>query len=338
MSHERATGEPFTARARRDFVLLVDRCDLAWAAGFFDGEGWADAVGQTGRRTRQPQARVNQAAAGGIPQALLRLQASVGGLGRIGGPRREEGRVDIYHWYVSSRGDVERLRVLLEPWLGQVKLTQLAEALGLPVSRSTAPEQTDEWRAWAAGFYDGEGSLYLLRHRTHPGHRFAEMRITQGSASAVPEVLERFAAITRRGRLYGPYIQKRANLGVYRWNLSNRFEIEATVSEMWPWLGSVKRAQASAVFEVLRSQPALPRGRIDWGSHKTHCIRGHEYARTRMRPYVSRGVGVPRRANHQCLQCAREQARARREHKKRPTIDDDRRSLSEHLLGYYLLK
>src|SRR5207247_4911519 len=64
----------------------MDRFDLAWAAGFFDGEGWANAVAQEGRKTKQPQARINQADPNGVPEVLLRFQRAVGGLGRIGGP------------------------------------------------------------------------------------------------------------------------------------------------------------------------------------------------------------------------------------------------------------
>jgi hypothetical protein len=64
--------------------------------------------------------------------------------------------------------------------------------------------------------------------------------------------------------------------------------------------------------EVIDRQPAVARGRVEWGSHKTHCVHGHEYAIGRLRRYVSRGKGVPRRASKQCLACAHEQARARR--------------------------
>lgn len=314
----------------------MDRNELAWAAGFFDGEGWANAVGQAGRRTRQPHARVNQADAHGVPAALLRFQAALGGLGRIGGPRREEGRIDLYRWEVSSGKDVARLQALLATWLGHVKLGQLAHALAQPSLRSLDPERSDEWRAWAAGFFDGEGSLYVLDHRTHQGHHFPEMRITQGSISHLPEVLERFAVITGRGRVYGPYAQRGANLDIYRWNLTRRGEIEATLAELWPWLGPVKRTQATTVLDQIHSQVDLPRGRVEWGSHKTHCIHGHEYATNRRRTYVARGVGNQRRENKQCLRCAREQARVRREEKERPAVDDDRRSLSEHERSYLL--
>jgi hypothetical protein len=314
----------------------MDRCELAWAAGFFDGEGWANAVGQTGRTTRQPHARVNQADADGVPVALLRFRAAVGDLGRIGGPHREKNRVDLYRWEVSSRKDVTRLHELLAPWLGQVKLGQFGQAMAQPTLRSLDPEKNDAWRAWAAGFFDGEGSVYLLDHRSHKGYRIVEMAISQGSEAGTPEVLRRFARITGAGHNNGPYRHKSANLEVHRFKVVVQEDVEDVLTTLWPWLGPVKRAQASAVLDVIRSQTKLPRGRPDWGSHKTHCMHGHEYATNRLRTYVARGVGIQRRENKQCLRCAREQARARRGEKERPAVDDDCRSLSEHERSYLL--
>ena len=114
--------------------MRVDRFELAWAAGFFDGEGWANAVAQSGRKTKQPLAQINQADPTGIPEVLARFQRAVGGLGRIGGPSVEDGRQDLYHWTVSSRSDVELLHHLLLPWLGQVKLDEFGLALAITSS------------------------------------------------------------------------------------------------------------------------------------------------------------------------------------------------------------
>jgi hypothetical protein len=281
-------------------------------------------------------ARINQADADDVPAVLIRFRDALGGLGRIGGPQRAKGRIDLYRWEVSSRSDVELLQHFLLPWLGQVKLLQLATALERAAARSRPATTNDEWRAWAAGLYDGEGSTYLTHHRTHPDYRNAEARITQVSAGGLPEVLLRFERIVQVGRLYGPYTQSGADLDVYRWNASALRDVEKTIGLLSPWLGSVKHAQAAAVLAVTSSQPTLPRGRVEWGSHKTRCIRGHEYATARVRPFVSRGGGRERRDSQQCLQCAREQARARRALKRRLAADDDRQSISEPAMRYLL--
>jgi hypothetical protein len=314
----------------------MDRYELAWAAGFFDGEGWTNAVAQRGRRTTQPMARINQADAAGVPAVLVRFQSVLGGLGRVGGPYMKDGRKDLYRWEVSSRGDVELLHHFLMPWLGNVKLLEFSSALGRAAARSRECAPADEWRAWAAGLYDGEGSLYLLDHRTHEGYQTPEMCVTQSSSDGAPEVLARVAAILGVGHVNGPYEQAGARLDVYRWKSAARSDIEAVVATLWPWLGTVKRSQAEAVLEVVRAQPTLPRGRPDWGNRKTHCVHGHEYAIARVRPYVARGGGSHRRDSEQCLVCAREQARARRAKTKRSAADNDRRSISESATRYLL--
>jgi len=314
----------------------VDRYELAWAAGFFDGEGWANAVRHGRGDKLRPQARVNQADPTGVPQVLTRFQTALGGLGRIGGPYVEDGRLDLYRWEASSQGDVELLHHLLMPWLGQVKLNEFSSALGRMPARSREAHVSDEWRAWAGGFYDGEGSTYLLDHRTHDGYKIAEISVNQSSANTeCPEVLVRLQTIARCGHLNGPYEQEDGSKDVYRWRVSARNDIEEAIESLWPWLSEVKRAQAAAALSAIRSQQPLPRGRPDWGNRKSHCIRWHEYATARIRPYRSRGVGKQRRDSKQCLVCVREQARARRAQKK-SAANDDRRSMSEDRARYLL--
>lgn len=317
------------------FFVAMDRYELAWAAGFFDGEGWAGANVTQGRRTTQPSARVNQADPDGVPAALLRFQSALGGLGRIGGPHREDGRIDLYRWHVSSRGDVELVHHLLAPWLGQVKLLEFSAAIQRAAATSRAAAPDDIWRAWAAGLYDAEGCSALLHHRTHDGYMTPELSVTQSSRSGPPEVLRRFAAIVQAGRISGPYTQRLATMDVYRWKASARGDVERVLSQLWPFLGPVKRRQAQRLLDTILAQPELPRGNPAWGHDKTHCVNGHEYATARLRPYVSRGRDRPPRANRFCLVCLREYARRMRL-KKRSAAGDDRRSISEPAVSYLL--
>ena len=232
----------------------MDRYELAWAAGFFDGEGWASAVAAEGRRTRQPHARINQADPDGVPEVLLRFRRAVGGLGRIGGPYIEEGREPLYWWQISSRGDVELLHHFLLPWLGQVKLREFSVALDRASASSRRVTLVDEWRAWAAGLYDGDGSVYLLDHRTHENYRIAEMCVTQcGLDATAPEVLRRFTQIVAVGNLNGPYPREEPYSPVWRFKSAAWSDIAMVLDTIWPWLGQVKRAQASDVRGVIEA-------------------------------------------------------------------------------------
>ncbi len=294
---------------------VADRLERAWAAGFFDGDGWAGTGGERGRRTRQPAAQINQASASGLPEVLSRFRAAVGGAGRVGGPRTLERRIPLYWWVASSRADVESAFEAIGPWLCDVKRAQFAVALGLPVvdPGERPPHDSSEEVAWAAGLFDAEGCVSLGAHRTHDGYATIEASITQASTEPISPVLRRFTqAVGGAGFINGPYTQAGARQPVLRWRIHRAIEVAAVVETMRSRLGLVKLAQADRALTVVAAQPPLPRGNPSWGAYKTHCVHGHEYAVARVRPYRSRGVGLVRRENAQCLVCARDQARAKR--------------------------
>jgi hypothetical protein len=212
-----------------------------------------------------------------------------------------------------EQGDVRATYELISPWLGAIKKEQFLRALAIEegAARTLPLKETSEEFAWAAGVFDGEGSVCLLRHRTHAGHFLAEASVTQ-SGTGVPEVLLRLQQIAGCGRIYGPYAQKDSVLPVYRWKCYRSRQVEDFIAGLWPWLGEVKRKQAERAIEVLRSQPVLPRGNPAWGWHKTHCVHGHEYASARIRAFVARRGGKQRRDSKQCLACLREHAARKR--------------------------
>jgi len=282
----------------------LDEHELAWAAGFFDGDGWAALVRSRGRKRGQPHAQINQASLDGVPDVLRRFRNAVG-VGRISGPKIEDGRQPLYWWVASSARDVARAGSLIGPWLSPEKRRQFENTVAL--SFGYPPRDSI---AWAAGLFDAEGSASLSDHRSHAGYKVIEASITQGGSEDVPVELQRFLALVATGRNYGPYEQEDANEPIYRWRSYTTESVRGVVHLLLPRLGEVKRKQALTALAVVDSQPTLPRGRAEWGSHKTHCIHGHEYAAARLKPYARRTPnGIERRASKQCLACVREQAR-----------------------------
>jgi hypothetical protein len=114
-----------------------------------------------------------------------------------------------------------------------------SNAIAIP---SEMPSETD--RAWAAGFYDGEGcTVYiplLVKNdgRTRQGH----MRITVSQKDR--RVLDRLVGVIG-GRVYGPYsVSEVHRLQIYSWDgVSRALEI------MWPYLDEEKRQQALSAME-----------------------------------------------------------------------------------------
>jgi hypothetical protein len=260
--------------------------------------------GSDGRDSRRPGS--TRQSLTGVPEVLVGFRDAVG-VGRIGGSMIEEGRQPLYWWVASSRTDVSRVGSSIGPWLSASKRAQFRRTVGSQFRQGPIASM-----AWAAGLFDAEGSTSLCDHRSYAGYKYVEASITQGGKGAAPQELVRFRDLVGGGRVYGPYEQEGARQPIYRWRLQQADGVRRVVHLLQPSLGQVKRVQAWTALAVVDQQPVLPRGRPDWGSHKSHCVHGHEYATARLKPYVSRTkTGAQRRNSKQCLVCVREQARRR---------------------------
>ena len=92
--------------------------------------------------------------------------------------------------------------------------------------------------AWAAGFFDGEGSTYV-----DPALRVS---VVQND----PYVLERFQrAVGGLGRVGGgKVIYGRAKKPMFTWRTSGWREAQAVIALLWQWLSPQKREQALKAF------------------------------------------------------------------------------------------
>ena len=293
----------------------MDRHDLAWAAGFFDGEGWANAVAQTGRRTRQPHSQINQAGAGGMPAVLAKFQRCVG-VGRLRGPVIKEGKQDLYWWEATSRPDVARVADLIGPWLCGPKRSEFEKALGRRLVPAIWPSTPSEELAWAGGFFDGEGSTYLEKHRSHAGYFVPCLYVPQSSAVGVAAELIRLkSALAGLGRISGVRRPGGDGRPYRRWRVVTPRAVQLGLHLLWPFIGEVKRSQAKHVLEVIHAQPDLARGNPAFGvAGSRYCLNGHDKWNARVRPFKGRGKNEedPKQHLRQCLECVRIDARARR--------------------------
>lgn len=117
--------------------------------------------------------------------------------------------------------------------------------------------------AWAAGFFDGEGTICAQR-REKVGNGSAFMNITIAVSQAgkhAPAILERFRSIVGVGNVYqihGKCRQAHHKIG-YSWRTSKFEYVQAVVALLWGWLGEQKREQAE---RELREYLSWPRQRM----------------------------------------------------------------------------
>src|SRR5213593_179378 len=104
--------------------------------------------------------------------------------------------------------------------------------------------------AWAAGFFDGEGSTIARKNTLRPGYRRLEVQVPQSGPGGVPAVLGRFQnAVLGMGRMTA-----RRKDGTFAWRAMLFEEAQATIALLWPFLGPIKRAQALRAMHAVSGQ------------------------------------------------------------------------------------
>ena|SRR3990172_6194191 len=110
--------------------------------------------------------------------------------------------------------------------------------------------------AWAAGLYEGEGSIHARKDR--PGSGIMSLHITD------EDVIRRFCRVLGVGKVYGPYAHNGSAAKnpkpMWVWQTARFEHIQAVVAMLWSWLCERRRAQAS---RVLRQMKAGSRSRQD---------------------------------------------------------------------------
>jgi hypothetical protein len=256
-----------------------------------------------------------------VPRVLIKFQRIVG-VGRIKGPIVAEGKQPLYYWEATSRPDLLQVIERIAPWLCPVKRAAFERTLGVQLPPVVWPGSMDEELAWAGGFFDGEGSTYLEKHRTHRDYFVARLHVTQsGWGGTAQELIRLKSAMGEIGRISGASKNKRDHKPYRRWRVCAENEVELGLHLLLPFIEEAKRRQALAVMRVVHSQVRLLRGNPAFGiPGARYCLRGHDKWNARVRPFKGRGRNEDDPMNHlrQCLACVREDARARRNKKRRP--------------------
>lgn len=106
--------------------------------------------------------------------------------------------------------------------------------------------------AWAAGVYEGEGTVYMQVRPDGSRSPIAILKVTMSDL----DVIERLRLITGRGSVALAGRRKRAehHKTLYRW-ITYGSNARAVIDLFWPWLGNRRREQAATVWPELDDRP-----------------------------------------------------------------------------------
>lgn len=100
-------------------MVYMTNEEIAWCAGLFEGEGSFATMGKTGA----------QLVLGMTDADVVERFARLVGCGNIYVDKSKKYRKPFYRWVVTKRGDVERVTLLLLPWLGDRRAGKAVDVL-----------------------------------------------------------------------------------------------------------------------------------------------------------------------------------------------------------------
>jgi hypothetical protein len=128
----------------------------------------------------------------------------------------------------------------------------------------TQPNDTSINLAWAAGFYDGEGSSWTrLYRRVWRGRNHDHRTIACSVGQVDREVLDRFSGIVGVGSVDGPYDKGATRSPMFYWRTRSLQETRHVYELLRPYLGSIKIAQFERAFAAYDSMPLIRRKTAD---------------------------------------------------------------------------
>lgn len=105
--------------------------------------------------------------------------------------------------------------------------------------------------AWAAGFYDGEGSVSCTSNN---GNQYARVQLSVGQkneADGTPaETLVRFMAAVKKGKIYKKTSAVK-ELDMRQFGVHKRRDVESVLLLLWPFLSTTKKLQTENAFRLL---------------------------------------------------------------------------------------
>ncbi|MGH9427147.1 MAG: hypothetical protein ACRD2L_12695, partial [Terriglobia bacterium] len=192
------------------------------------------------------------------PEVLHRFIDAVG-VGNVYGPYPDVKGVERYNIQLVSQNAFIALGKIW-PWLSGVKRRQIEAAVEKfnfplePSRRVIAPSgmhNMDHELAWAAGFWDGEGSCGCYQKNDGRTRKASNFYLRAAISQKDREVLDRFRAAVELGKVYGPYSK---GTTPWSWQVAGK-QVHHLFGKLSDLLSGPKRNQYIAVQEKFAQRP-----------------------------------------------------------------------------------
>lgn len=104
--------------------------------------------------------------------------------------------------------------------------------------------------AWAAGFYDGEGSVSCTANNGNPQTRIQLSIGQKNDRGEIAAVLERFKKAVGVGKIYRK-TRNDKEINQHQYLISKAEDVQAVINILWPFMSYKKRHQAANAMAKL---------------------------------------------------------------------------------------
>lgn len=166
------------------------------------------------------------------------------------------------------------------------------------IEKVTRREPTETELAWAAGFWDGEGSVVASVKRPHP-----VLGLTQAGDEGRVLCVRFLVSLGIEGRVYDFKDARPSRWKPYHRALASGEEVVLALDRVRPFLSFTKIAQAERHISAWRLSQEKPH----WMVVRTHCKNNHEFTSENIRMRGTTRI---------CLECRRAAGRRAYENSK----------------------
>jgi hypothetical protein len=126
-------------------------------------------------------------------------------------------------------------------------------------NRSTVRYQGADQIGWAAGLFEGEGSIYI--DRADERRNGGRLGIALSLASTDEDVIRHFHDCIGSGRVFGPYTSAKSTKPYWMWKLRNAEKVAEVAATLYPLLSRRRREQIDLALGEWRKADASYRPR-----------------------------------------------------------------------------